>query len=346
MDRGCGRRRTNPPETMKTKATVYSSLPGLETPVGEISQMLSRIWDMPTGPSEFRASQMNLILHFGKGTGADEAKEIFDVSLRFSQRYPSRIIVLCPDAYPEEGVLLKAKIFSHCFIGKSGKDRSCIEAIILAYPPEGKDFVENQVSILLETELPTYYWHHHFQAAKRVTDYANFLKIARRVVFDSRLESSEVRDVEWPRPEIVRDLAYSSLLPVRQSIGQFLSSFAPGDLVRGLTRVEISHFSQPESDAVAVALLGWLEEALNLCADRVRIDRPAKDVFCCLENEDNDFGMEIRFHYEDSRFFCWRAQRGLKSAQIDADFGRGEMNMPTTLKLLRPEVALAEAFFF
>ncbi len=333
-----------PLETMSMETSIFAALPGIETPVGKISQTLSRIWDSPSGPSEFRASQMNLILHFGRGTVPDEAREIFDISLRFSQRYPSRIIVLCPDDHPKEGVLLKSKIFSECYIGKSGRERTCVEAIVLAYPWEGKDFVENQVSILLETELPTYYWQHHFKAAKRVTDYAYFLKIARRVVFDSRREKPEVRQVEWPRPEIIRDLAYTSLLPVRQSIGQFLSGFEPEELVRGLTKVEVSHSGQAQAEALA--MLRWLEEALNSCADRAKISRLGKEAFGCSEMADGEKGMEIRFRFEDERYFHWCAHRELKIAEIEANFGRGEIQMPTTLKLLKPEAALAEAFFF
>ena len=329
---------------MSTETSIFAALPGIETPVGEISHNLSRIWDSPSGPSEFRASQMNLILHFGRGTVPDEAREIFEISLRFSQRYPSRIIVLCPDYDPEEGVLLKSKIFSECYIGKSGRERACVEAIVLAYPWEGKDFVENQVSILLETELPTYYWQHHFKAASRVTDYGYFLKIARRVVFDSRRENPEVRRVAWPRPEITRDLAYTSILPVRQSIGQFLSGFEPEELARGLKKVEILHSGR--SEAEASALLHWIEEALNICADRAGIARLGEKAFGCSEMANGEFGMEIRFHYDDHRYFRWCAHKELKIADIDADFGRGEIHMPTTLKLLKPEAALAEAFFF
>jgi hypothetical protein len=331
---------------MTTSSSIFGSLPGVEIAVGEVSSTLSHIWetDSPSGPSEFRASQMNLILHFGKGTEPGEAREIFETTLRFSQRYPSRIIVLCPEDHSREETLLTSKLFSECYIGKSGRDRACVEAIILAYPAEGKDFLENQVSILLETDLPTYYWQHHFQTAQRVTDYGFFLKIARRVVYDSRRELAEVREIEWPRPEIVRDLAYASLLPVRQSIAQFLSGFAPEELVRGLQQVEVCHSGA--SEAEACTLLQWVRDALERCAAQSDAGELAARFTCCPEGEAQPFVLEIRFAYEDQRFFRWQARHELKIAVIEADFGRGLISIPTTLKLLRPEAALAEAFFF
>jgi len=328
---------------MGGQKSIFGMLPGIEVPVAEISRTLSNIWeaDSASGPSEFRASQMNLILHFGKGTQAEEAREIFEVALRFSQRYPSRIVALCPEDHSQAETLLTSKIFSECYIGKSGRDRSCVEAIVLAYPTEGKSFLENQVSILLEPDLPTYYWQHHFQAAGRVKDYGFFLNIARRVVFDSRRESSDVREIEWPRPEIVRDLAYARLLPVRQSIGQFLSGFAPEELATGLQKVNVCHTAEMEAESCA--LLGWIRNALEKCAQ----EGLSPDVkLGCSKGCKNDYDMEVRFTYEDGRFFCWYSHWEQKSAEIEADFGRGRIHLPAALKLLRPEAALAEAFFF
>lgn len=331
---------------MSNQTSVFASLPGIEVPVGEISRTLSNIWeaDSSSGVSEFRASQMNLIVHFGKGTEGGEAREIFDTALRFSQRYPSRIIVLCPEDHSREETLLTTKLFSECYIGKSGRDRSCVEAIILAYPAEGKDFLENQVSILLETDLPTYYWQHHFQAARRVTDYGFFLNIARRVVFDSRREEPDVREIAWPRPEIIRDLAYAGLLPVRQSVGQFLSGFSPAELISGLRKVEAVHAAGSEAEAFAI--LQWVEAALEDCAARAGVP-PMEAEFSCHSNGDrSEVALEVRFEYNDDRFFRWKAHRDMDFAEIDADFGRGKIHLPTTLKRLRPEAALAEAFFF
>ena len=55
---------------------VFNALPGLEVPVGGITQSLARLWvgepaDGVGAPSEFRASQMNLVLHLGLPTTDD-----------------------------------------------------------------------------------------------------------------------------------------------------------------------------------------------------------------------------------------------------------------------------------
>lgn len=331
---------------MSSKASIFTTLPGIEVPIADVSPVLADMWetsgDQP--PSEFRATQMNLILHFGMGTEPEEAARNFITALRFSQRYPSRIIVLCPEDHSREETLLSSKVFSECYIGKSGRDRSCCEAVILAYPAAGKDFLENQVSILLETDLPTYYWQHRFQKAHRVTDYRFFLEISRRVVYDSRRESFDVKSIRWPRPGVVRDLTYASLLPVRQSVGQFLSGIDPKELVDGLTEVTIS--SSPGARAEASCLLSWVRGALLACARSAgagEIEAGFGQGECAGES---GFGLEIRFDYRDGRFFRWIAHRDLNLAEIDADFGRGKIHLPTSLKLLSPEAALAEAFFF
>lgn len=334
---------------MSNHTSIFATLPGLEVPVAEISPTLSHIWDpVPSdrsvvNPAEFRASQMNLIIHFGLGTSGNEAVEIFETALRFAQRYPSRIIVLCPEDRSSEETLLTSKLFSECYIGKSGRDRSCCEAIILAYPAEGKTFLENQVSILLETDLPTYYWQHRFESAHRLTDYSSFLKLARRIVFDSRREAPDVRKISWPNPQIVRDLACASLLPVRQAVGQFLSGFSPKSLAGGLKRVRICHSAAAEPEAAC--LLEWVCECQEGCA--AVIDSELKAEFlCCPAQSPEAYALEIHFEYDDHRFFRWIAHLESGIAEIDADLDRGTIHLPTTLKLLTPEAALAEALFF
>ena len=39
---------------------------------------------------------MNLVLHLGREVSPEQARERFEVAVRFAQRYPSRIIVLLP----------------------------------------------------------------------------------------------------------------------------------------------------------------------------------------------------------------------------------------------------------
>ena len=64
-------------------AELIDALPGIALPVGEVTARLASMWD--GGPassgSEFRASQMNVVLHFGLDVTAEEARERFDESL-------------------------------------------------------------------------------------------------------------------------------------------------------------------------------------------------------------------------------------------------------------------------
>lgn len=328
-----------------TDASIFNSLPGVEIPVADISDTLAHIWETPddgqfTSPSEFRATQMNLIVHYGQASETKEAGEVFATALRFSQRYPSRLILLCPGSRGNDDVLLSSKLFSECYIGKSGRDRSCCESIALSYPLEEREYLENQVSILLETDLPTYYWIHRFHTLEKAADYSFFLNIAKRVVYDSAREHAGAGAIHWPRPEAVRDLAFARLLPVRQSIGQFLSRFAPNEIVDGLKSVEVEAGSALEAEAHG--LLGWLDDRLKACARDERLT--FESGFSTTDS--TSAHCAVRLNYSDDRFFRWQTHPEGETAVIDANLGSGEIHLPTSLKLLRPENALAEALFF
>src|SRR5690625_3053302 len=325
--------------------SIFDHLPGVEVPVGDISTALSRVWEVPsTDPtvnlSEFRATQMNLILHLGLRAEPEEARELFETALRFSRRYPCRILMLVPEVPANEETLLSSKIFSECYIGKSGRERSCYEAIILAYPPAVREFLEDQVSILLENDLPTYYWQYGFKETHRVNEYEFFFNVARRVVYDSRQEGAQIREIEWVKPEIVRDLAVASQLPVRQAIGQFLSRFEPGELVRGLKRVRVRRSKKLEIEALI--LRDWVKEALSGCAELSKQELTA-EFDCCPSGGVKEFELELEFESDDQRYFKWIANRKTGVAEIDADLGRGRNRIPTALKLFPLEDALAEA---
>jgi hypothetical protein len=111
---------------------IIDVLPGLDLPVGEVTERLARMWESEaTGsPSAFRASQMNVVIHFGWGVTAEEAQERFDALLTFAQRYPSRIIVLCTSHTITDGSM-PAKLFSQCYIGESHREMCCCEALLL-----------------------------------------------------------------------------------------------------------------------------------------------------------------------------------------------------------------------
>ena len=133
-------------------------LPGLHLPVSEVTDRLEHMWesDASGSPSAFRASQMNVVLHFGWEVTPEEAHERFDTLLAFAQRYPSRIIVLCPSRSISDGSM-RAKLFSQCYIGDTHREMCCCEALLLAYQPENCGHLGNQVSVWLEPDLPSYH---------------------------------------------------------------------------------------------------------------------------------------------------------------------------------------------
>ena len=72
---------------------LIDELPGLDLPVGEVTDRLELMWDSDASgsPSAFRASQMNVVLHFGWDVTAEQAQERFTTLLTFAQRYPHRV---------------------------------------------------------------------------------------------------------------------------------------------------------------------------------------------------------------------------------------------------------------
>ena len=110
---------------------LIDELPGLDLPVGEVTDRLELMWesDAADSPSAFRASQMNVVLHFGLVVTASQAQERFTTLLTFAQRYPSRIIVLCPSRSIKDGSM-RAKLFSQCYIGDSHREMCCCEALL------------------------------------------------------------------------------------------------------------------------------------------------------------------------------------------------------------------------
>ncbi|MCH8475704.1 MAG: glucose-6-phosphate dehydrogenase assembly protein OpcA [Opitutales bacterium] len=329
---------------------IFEKLPGQEVRVGNIGKAIGALWDqgpLESGeaPSEFRASQMNLVIHFGRATTAAEAREKFAVALRFSQRYPCRIIALCPDPRTPEEFMLRAKVYGQCYVGKSRREMACCEAIILAYPKESKDFLENQVSILLEGDLPVYYWIHKFTSAAKVPDYFGFLSQCKRVIYDSGIENRDFEKLPWPKGTQVRDMVYARLLPVRQMIGQFMSSFTPEAIVDSL---EGARLRAPESHAALVRVLGeWIEKRLDGCRAAVEGEAKLPEIEYVLQNEqDSDGKMCFCLHYGNDQHLRWLADLENQKATIEAKFDGVERELPMPLEFLSPAKELGEAFFF
>lgn len=329
-------------------SALFDALPGTEVPVGSISRRLAQLWaeagaegKPAIAADDAKATQVNLVLHLGLNCTPEDAQAQFEVMVRFCRRTPGRVVVLCPLQVDRPEPEIRAKIYGECFLGKSPSDKRCVEFVMLSYSRSARPFLENQVSICLSTDLPLYYWAHGFLSAHGLADYRYLLTQAKRFMIDSAIATPEVLAYAWPNPAAVRDLAYSRLLPVRQTVGQFLAAYAPASLVQGLQQVTVRHASA--WGAEARALSGWLQRRLGACGVA-----PGGVVFLqAPTGVDHGPDLEIVFRYDDSaRFFRWSAELSARAAVFEADFGAGRTQLATSVSLLEPEVALSEAMFF
>jgi hypothetical protein len=328
-------------------SAVFDTLPGIEVPVGEINQRLDAMWietaasgaPAPT-QEDAKATQVNFVLHLGFRTTPEDATTQFQTVVRFAQRYPSRIVVLCPISdETHSGTDMRAKIYGECFLGKSKSDKRCVEFVLLSYPVRSRRFLEDQVSICLSVDLPMYYWAHRFSESGKLADYQYLLSRANRVLLDSAVAPEGALTYPWPKPEALRDLAFARLLPVRQSIGQFLASYPPEVLAGGLRSVTVRHSG--ELGAEARALLRWVRGRLLACGaaetlavKAVLTDQPAR-------------GLMIEFTYDDSqKSFRWTGNLATKHALFEASYGGATTRLPAAVTMLAPENALSEAMFF
>lgn len=322
---------------------VFNALPGIEVPVGSFSKSLQKMWSDTAasgGPApsaaDAKATQLNLVLHLGFSTTPEDGCAQFQTALKFAHRSPCRIVVLCPQSADAGVNEMRAKIYGECFLGKSKGDTRCIEFVALSYPVGARQYLESQVSVCLSTDLPLYYWAHRFSDSLRLAHYQYLLRQSKRVIFDTALVPPDALTYPWPRPEIVRDLAYARLLPVRQSIGQYLSRTPPATLVEGLQAVKVGH--APPYAAEAQALLRWLRQRLADCGapldERTEVSVGGPD------------SLSVTFVYGGSHRFHWRADFARRQASFESDFGGGSVVLPTGMALLAPEAALSEAMFF
>jgi hypothetical protein len=246
--------------------SLFDSMPGVEMPVGQIMPSLNRMWstnalDEEGCSRDCRAIQLNLVLHLGKKTDAKKARELFEVALEFARVCPSRIIVLCPQIAETEG--LRAKLFAQCYMAGPASGTLSCEALILGYPLGDGRFLEDQVSVWLDNDLPTYYWFNGVPLAAIAENYLAFLHGCRRIIYDSAIEGECLKGIKWPRSNMLSDLAWGRTLSLRRVIGQFCARYAPAVLVKGLKSVKIE--SCPDRLAQAQCLLDWHERALRSC---------------------------------------------------------------------------------
>jgi hypothetical protein len=140
------------------------------------------------------------------------------------------------------------------------------------------------------------------------------------------------------------DLAYARLLPTRQSIGQFLSSYDPAALAEGLARVECRYTLGAEGEAAN--LLHWQQECLDHC------EKPGEhcdDVVFAVKplGADSANEIEVEWQYEGGqKSFLWAHAKNCDGTLIKADFGKGPVDLPQHVKPMLPVKELAEALFF
>jgi hypothetical protein len=327
--------------------SIFNALPGIEVPAGAISKGLAQLWadtaargEAAPSADDVKATQVNLVLLLGFNTTPEDGVKQFDTAVKFSRRYPCRVVVLCPLPADDKSVGITAKIYGECHLGKSKGDTRCCEFVMLSYAPSARQDLENQVSVCLSTDLPMYYWAHRFASSARMSEYQYLLRRSKRVLFDSAIAPEDALTFPWPKPEAVRDLAHARLLPVRQSIGQFLSNFTPSVLADGLTGVTV--VVEPALKAEGRVLSNWVRERLKNCG--------AKDTVAYESREQSDIGagrFEMRFDYADKKksFVC-ACDLTQHREQLSADFGNGKLDLPVAMNLLSPEAALGEAMFF
>jgi len=314
---------------------LLDKMPGVQMPVSEVPRALRNLWKSDAGesPTKFRAVQSNLILHFGLETTESEAKAVLERALEFARRYPCRLICLCPFQQVGEP-LMRGKLFSQCYLAGGSRHPICCEALMLGYTPDDAEFLEHQVSVWLESDLPTYHWFHRVPQERILRSYLPFLKMVRRAAFDSSVEGHAYPGVEWPCPRGARDLADARLLHVRQSVGQFLGSYPVEGLIQGMVACRIGH--GPGLSGEAMEFAAWVRDALT----------DAGLASMEPEVESQDAGFRMVWAYEDKRFLNLELDNALASGSIQADFGGGAVDYPLHLKVVSPQLTLAEALFF
>lgn len=330
-------------------ASVFSVIPGIELPVSEVVDTMAKLWeaDEPkrghAAPSEFRASQMNLILHLGYGTTNEEAKQLFKTANEFAHAYPSRIIILCPTPAEDANTLLTGKLYSGCYIGSSRRDMRCFEILTLGYDVNAPKYLENQVSVWLESDLPTYYWTHRLPPDRINTIYKSFISFCKQKVYDSSIEGREFRS-KLDEPNAFRNLSYARLLPMRQSIGQGLSGFEPSLLTDKLENAAL--ICSPDFFLEGGALSHWIFNCLKACAEVSGIKLPFDllDVETSETEGGSDF--DLQFNYSDGKTLRFQADIATGTASLVGNMGRADFNYSLRAGLLSPENTLAEAIFF
>ncbi len=328
-------------------ASILDNLPGVPMPISEISRQLREMWrgdedSKTSAPSEFRASQLNLILHVGWDTSESEAQSLFEAAIQFTQRHPGRILFLAPSEDAGEADVLKGKLFTQCYIGESHREMCCCEAVLLEYASSEPRSLFNQVSVWLESDLPIYHWFHRMPVKAVKNKYLAFVKNSKRILYDSAVESDDYQEIPTPDPWRIRDLADARMLPIKQSIGQVLSTFDPALIVDGLHTIEVR--SHKAHRANAHQLRNWLERCLDQTPAFLGT-KPSVPFRCC-ELECEDTSLEVEFLYDNAQRFHWKLCASGNEATSTSVLGNRSGTHHASFRPLEPVSVLAEAIFF
>jgi len=322
---------------------LFDALPGLDIPIGQINSFLQGMWGgaLDDSPSDFCASQLNLVIHFGDHISVESGLHVFQTAVDFAASYPSKIIILCPQQDAQGA--LKAKIFSQCYIGDSQSIGMCnFEAIIIAYTHMQAVYLEDLISVWLDNDLPVYHWLHGINAAHITAKTLHLFNNCRRVIYDSRIDNQRLEEqIPWSQPYILADLTHSVLLPARQSMGQVLSTYPPSVLVDGLVKVSVGY--GPGYQAQAASLLKWQKQALCKCFPH---DNQELNIQFELKPQLGSFTLRVDWQYTLGQTFVWSFDEAQHSVGIEINLQNSKKKLNQPLKLLKPDVALAEAMFF
>lgn len=335
---------------------LIDHLPGVAMPIEDVERTLAHMWDAADmaaqNPMGFRASQMNMLLHMGMKTSPAEARELFDQLIAFSQRYPCRILLLCPTEGGSDTSVFRAKVYSQCFLGEQLSDVRCCEALILSFQPEQSAYLESQMSLWLESDLPVYNWFHRVPVKRLQEHYGSLMKRSRRILFDSAVDGAAYAGFRWPDAERVFDLAAARTLPLRQHLGQFFSNYSPQVLVEGLERIEFMATEQwqPETSH----LLNWNQRAIARgCELSGREDVPEvlqvpmQEMSTCADSGADACALASKWHYRGGeKCLQWQFLPQRKLGTIQFRTGSHGIEHNFHIEPLGATMTLAEALFF
>lgn len=328
---------------------LLQRLPGLSMAIPDVTDTLRHMWDGMSEHgeshiSDFRASQMNLILHFGLRTEVEDGLRCFDSAIRFAQRYPCRIVVLCPERSEGSDRVLESKLFSQCYIGENRREMCCCEALMLGYHINASSFLENQVSLWLESDLPVYHWFHKVSPERIERQYLSFLQRSNRVILDSAVDPDIFRLVPWPRPDRVSDLAKARTLPLRQNLGQFLSGFSPEALTAELSAVVVRHSESNRGEGMH--LLEWQRSCVDRALSDLKLNNAVRYDLDPSEEGGVDSLVVEWIYRKQSRYLVWSYNARSRTGNVSCKINGNRLEHPFYIEPISPELALSEALFF